>query len=99
MIRGNVEIRIREATRIDEARALLRHVLAAAVRKFDNEKIANSERRSWARIIISSIQAYGDLLESSQLDDLESRLEMLEDKELEKRGLFQEQEREVKIYG
>ncbi len=56
----------------------LSHVLEVAMKKFDSDHASNSERRSWARIIISGSQAYGALLESSQLDELERRLEVLE---------------------
>jgi hypothetical protein len=58
--------------------AILAHVLGTSQKKFDMEKSSNNDRQKWARIIVSAVEAYGHLLETSQLEDLEDRLAKLE---------------------
>ena len=64
--------------------SLLSHVLVTSQTKFDMEKAANSDRQKWARIIIAGVQAYGDLLKTVELDDIEKRLDVLESESNEK---------------
>jgi hypothetical protein len=60
---------------------LLWHVLDVSTRKFDREKASNVDRQKWARIIISAIQGYGELMKDSELEDIEERLTKLESKQ------------------
>lgn len=57
----------------------LDHVLSVSREKFDKEKASNGERRAWGRLIVNCVQAYGRLLETSQLEDLAERLDALEE--------------------
>ena len=56
---------------------LLDGVLNRAEKKATNKNTKNGDARSWNRIIIQAVNAYGRLLES---EDLEQRVEHLEQK-------------------
>jgi hypothetical protein len=56
----------------------LDEVLKVSQTKFRMEKAGNSDRQRWARIIISAVQAYGNLLEIAKLEEIEERLKMVE---------------------
>jgi len=56
----------------------LAEIIDVAKIKFDNDRAANNERRAWARLIITGIEAYAKLLELSTLEDLAARVEHLE---------------------
>jgi hypothetical protein len=58
--------------------SLLSHVLVTSKTKFDCEKADNRTRQGWARIIIGGVEAYGKLLDSIQLEQLEKRVSALE---------------------
>ena len=60
---------------------LLYHVLAVSTRKFDMEKASNADRQRWARIIISAVQGTGELMKDLELEEIEKRLELLENKQ------------------
>lgn len=51
-------------------------------RKLKNNSDKN--KQSWSRIAISAISVFGDLLKSSELDDLESRLQKLEENQFQR---------------
>jgi hypothetical protein len=57
---------------------LLGHVLATAKEKFDCQRVCNGDRQKWARIIITGVEAYAELLKGVQLEELEERLSKLE---------------------
>jgi hypothetical protein len=57
---------------------VLRHVIETSREKFDKEKAANRDRQSWGRLIVSGIEAYAKLLEGTQLEAIERRLDVLE---------------------
>jgi BMFP domain-containing protein YqiC len=59
----------------------LAHIILVSREKFDCERVANHERRAWARLVISGIEAYAKLLEISALEDLAARVERLETRE------------------
>ena len=65
---------------------LLSHVLATAKEKFDKQKALNGDRQKWARIIISGVQAYAELLKGVQLEELEKRVSKLESEEAPNSG-------------
>lgn len=46
--------------------------------KASKEKAKNTERMSWTRILIQGVEAYGKLLESVQLEEIEARIKELE---------------------
>ena len=52
-------------------------VLSVSQKKFETENKPDGERRAWARILVQTINAYGKLLES---EELEVRVEDLEEK-------------------
>ena len=52
-------------------------VLAISHKKFDVNNKTDKERRSWARLLVTSIGVYGKLLEA---EELELRVLELEDK-------------------
>jgi len=56
----------------------LSHVLDVSREKFDKEKAANAERLKWGRLIVSAVEAYGKLLSSTKLEELEDRVVNLE---------------------
>jgi hypothetical protein len=56
----------------------LDEVLKTSKEKFDKQKASNSDRQKWARIIISAVAAYGDLLKDVELEGLDERLSRLE---------------------
>jgi hypothetical protein len=57
---------------------ILGHVLVVSKQKFDMERASNKERQAWGRLIVAAVEAYGKLLQTQQLDDLEQRIEVLE---------------------
>ena len=57
---------------------LLSHVLNTSKEKFDMQKASNADRQKWARIIVSGVQAYGELLKTVELESIENRLQILE---------------------
>lgn len=57
---------------------LLSHVLETSKDKFDKDKASNVDRQKWARLIIGGVQAYGELLKTFELENIENRLERLE---------------------
>jgi BMFP domain-containing protein YqiC len=56
----------------------LAHVLVVSREKFDCEKAANDSRQKWARIIVSAVEAYGRILQTVALEELEQRVLKLE---------------------
>ena len=67
-----------------EARATLFSHLDYAIGlsrdKASKEKAKNTERMSWTRILIMAVESYGKLLETVQLENLNERLEAIEQK-------------------
>lgn len=53
-------------------------VLAIADKKFKMEKAANEDRLSWGRLITSTVQVYGKLLNDQDLETVKQRIEELE---------------------
>lgn len=53
-------------------------VLATAKEKFNKQKALNSDRQKWARIIISAVAVYGDLLRDFELENIGERITKLE---------------------
>ncbi len=62
----------------DELGEILAETLQVAIEKYHRKTSKTSLRQSWARIIISGVAEYNRLLESTQIDDLDRRLERLE---------------------
>ena len=58
---------------------VLAHIIAVSDKKFLNERAKNNERRAWARLVVTSIEAYAKLLELSAIEDLSARVERLEE--------------------
>jgi len=58
---------------------VLAQIIGTSKTKFDCVRAANAERRGWARLIISGVEAYAKLLELSTLEDLAARVECLEE--------------------
>jgi hypothetical protein len=58
----------------------LAHIIAESRKKFDNCHTKNSERLSWARVVIGGCAAYSAIYEKSALEDLQSRIKALEDR-------------------
>jgi hypothetical protein len=52
---------------------VLRHVLAVSL-----EKVANSGKQGWGRLIVNTIQTYGKLLETAEIENLVERVTALE---------------------
>jgi len=61
----------------------LRHVLTVSGEKFDKEKALNGDRLKWGRLIVSAVEAYGKLLESIKLAEMEERIKLLEERRIE----------------
>ena len=64
----------------------LRHVLDVSGDKFDKEKALNGDRLKWGRLIVSAVEAYGKLLESIKLAEMEERIKLLEEHRIENHG-------------
>jgi len=56
----------------------LDYAVGLAREKAEKEKASNDTRQRWLRILISAVETYGRLLETSQLDDLAERITKLE---------------------
>jgi len=56
----------------------LDEVIAIAQGKVKIEKKADGDRQAWARIIVSATQAYGKLIEASEIDEVKQRIDALE---------------------
>jgi uncharacterized membrane protein YccC len=56
----------------------LNDVLKISGEKFHKEKASNTDRQRWARIIISAVDAFNNLLKDSELQEIEERLCKLE---------------------
>jgi hypothetical protein len=56
----------------------LDEVIAIAQGKIKIEKKADGDRQAWARIIVSATQAYGKLIEASEIDEVKQRIDALE---------------------
>jgi hypothetical protein len=59
----------------------LETVLSLAHKKLHSENVPDRVKQGWARITVSAIGTYGDLLESIELDQLNERLSRLEEKD------------------
>ena len=57
----------------------LAHVLIVSREKFDMEKAANRDRLAWGRLIVSASEAYGRILQTVSLEELEQRVQKLEE--------------------
>lgn len=57
---------------------ILTHILIVSKQKFDMERASNRDRQAWGRLIVGAVEAYGRLLQTQQLDELEERIEFLE---------------------
>jgi len=53
-------------------------VLKVSQEKFSRERNSDSNRRSWARILVNAIEAYAKILHDVELEEIERRLELLE---------------------
>jgi len=59
----------------------LESIISLSQKKIDTQRTKDSDKRSWARVMISAIGTYGNLLKDQELEDLEQRLEILEVKQ------------------
>jgi hypothetical protein len=64
----------------------LSHLIAESRKKFDNCHTKNSERLSWARVIIGACSAYSQIYEKSALEDLQNRIAEIEKQMGKKEG-------------
>jgi len=53
-------------------------VLKVSQEKFSRERNSDSNRRSWARILVNAIEAYAKILHDVELEQLEARVRALE---------------------
>lgn len=60
----------------------LSDVLGRAEKKAKNKNTKNGDALSWNRIIIQAVSAYGKMLSDVMLDDLEERIQKLEEAEV-----------------
>lgn len=58
----------------------LSHVINVSRKKFDYSQVRNADRLKWGRLLINAVEAFGKLYEASKIDDLESRIKLLEEK-------------------
>ncbi len=63
---------------ISDLYSYLDDVISVSQGKLKIEKKADNDRQAWARIIVSATQAYGKLIEISEIDEMKKRLETLE---------------------
>ncbi len=56
----------------------LRHVIAVSRQKFDLERASNSDKQKWARLLIQGCEAYGKLMETAKIEEIEARVSELE---------------------
>jgi len=59
----------------------LESIIGLSHKKIDTQRVKDSAKRGWARVMISAIGTYGNLLKDQELEDLEQRLEILEVKQ------------------
>ena len=57
----------------------LDYVLSLSEEKIRRVKVRDDATQKWCRILVSCVDSYGKLLETVQLDDLQSRIEKLEE--------------------
>jgi Mor family transcriptional regulator len=53
-------------------------VIDVSETKFKMDKASNSDRQKWAKVIVSAIQVYGKILNDSEIEEVKTRLEVLE---------------------
>lgn len=73
----------------DQRKALfgiLAHVLTVSRGKFDVGNATNGDRQKWARIIIAGVEAYANLLKTVELESMEERIKLLEERRIEDNG-------------
>jgi hypothetical protein len=58
----------------------LSHVMTVSRKKFDYVQARNADKLKWGRLLIAAAEAFGKLYEASKIDELEERLERLEEK-------------------
>jgi len=56
----------------------LSHLIDVSRQKFDLERASNSDKQKWARLLIQGCEAYGKLMETAKIEEIEVRLESLE---------------------
>jgi hypothetical protein len=57
----------------------LDYAIGLSREKASKEKAKNTERMSWTRILICAVEAYGKLLDGAQLQELEERIQKIEE--------------------
>ena len=58
--------------------SVLDDVLSVSHEKFSVKNKTEKDRRAWARILMQAIQTYGKLLDGAKLEELERRLDRIE---------------------
>ena len=58
----------------------LDRILTLSREKIDKQEVSEPNRQRWSRILIAGIEAYGHILETYQVDELEERVSKLEEK-------------------
>jgi len=58
--------------------SMLDNVLSLSDQKIHAKGNSDSQKRSWARVLVSAVGVYGALLKDSDLESLEVRLQRLE---------------------
>jgi len=61
----------------------LEFILGVSHKKMKTLRVKDRSKQGWARIMVSAISAYGNLLKDQELESLEGRVSMLENQRLE----------------
>jgi len=56
-------------------------VVETSLKKSEKHKASNRDRQSWARVIIQASRAYSDLYSLCKVEELEERVQKLEDQQ------------------
>ena len=73
---GTVLDKIKPKTRLFSALDL---VLTLSQKKVKSKKVPTNERMAWSRILISCVKAYGELYALETSEDIEKRLDEIEE--------------------
>jgi hypothetical protein len=80
-IMEKTSVTVNQKSRRNHLFSTLEAILTLADEKRKTANLADKTKQAWSRIAISAISAYGTLLHDCELDEINERLERLENRE------------------
>jgi hypothetical protein len=74
------KLNLKTPTKRSELQELLNRIIEHAYSKFTNKFCKNQERLQWGRLIIQAANIQHEILASTELEDLQTRVKILEEK-------------------